>query len=120
MTGVQTCALPICQEEVAKALALQRTFGEAVMQQLSHERLHVGQGLQAVAHISGRQHPKLLAQDAGAAAIVRYRDNGSQSVCVPFQAAQHGGKACSSANGGDPGAFAAGAPVKLILIHRHF
>ena len=68
------------QEEIAEALALQRALSEAVVEQLPHEGLHVGKGLQTVAHVAGGQHPQLLAQDAGAAAVVRHRDDGGEIV----------------------------------------
>ena len=68
------------QEEVAEALALQRALGEAVVEQLPHKGLHVGKSLQAVAHVAGGQHPQLLTQDAGAASVVRHRDDGGKIV----------------------------------------
>ena len=99
------------QEQVAEALPLEGALGEAVVEQLSHQGLHVGQGFQAVSHVPRRQHPQFLAEYAGAAAVVRHRDDGGEVVGVPLQTPQHGGEARSAADGDDLRPLSAGAAI---------
>ena len=70
------------QEQVAEALPRQCSLRETVVQHLPHHRLRVGQGLDAVADVTGRRHPQVLAEHAAAAAVVRHRDNGGNVLRV--------------------------------------
>ena len=64
------------QKQIPEALTLQRPLREPVVEQFAHQRLHVGQSLQAVADIPRGQHTQLLAENARTAAVVRHRHNG--------------------------------------------
>ena len=89
---------------------------KTVAQQLFHDRLHICQSLQAVAQVPGRRHAQVVAEHAGAAAVVRHGDHGGDIVRVVFQAPQHGGKAGAAANGYDMRA-AAGRNAAQFLFH---
>ena len=110
-----------CQEEVPEALASERALRKAVVHQLAHQGLGVSQGLHAVADVPRRKHPQILPQAAGAAAVIRHRDDGGEVFRVVFQAPQHGGKAVAAADGGDPGAVGPGHPIAdPVIFHMAF
>ena len=89
------------QEQIAEALPGQRAVGKAVVEQLLHGGLGIGQRHDAVADIARRQHPQILAQHAGAAAVVGDGDDGGDILRVGLQAPQHGGQAVPAADGCD-------------------
>mgnify|MGYP006885918824 CR=1 FL=1 len=62
------------QKQVAEALACKAPIGKAVIEQLLHGWLRVGQRHNAVADIAGRQHPDVPPQHTAAAAVVRHGD----------------------------------------------
>ena len=99
------------QEKVPEALPGQGPLREAVVHQLAHQGLGIGQGLHAVADVPRRRHAKILPQAAGAAAVVRHRHDGGEVFRVVLQAPQHGGKTVATANGSNAGAVCPGHPV---------
>ena len=60
---------------------------EPVLEQLGDERLGVGEGGDAVAHVARRQDAQLSAQNAGAAAVVGDGDDRREVVGVLLQSA---------------------------------
>ncbi len=79
------------QQQVADRVAAQAGLTvarEAVLQQLGHQRLRVGQGGDAVADVAHRRDAELLAQPAGRPAIVGNRDHGRDVARVLFDPAQ--------------------------------
>ena len=91
------------QKEVPEALPGQGAFRKAVVQQLAHERLRVGQRLHTVADIPRRRHAQVLAQHAGPAAVIGHCHHGGEVFRIVLQSPQHGGKAVSAANDRHPG-----------------
>ena len=87
------------------------------MEQLIHQRLHIGQRFQAVSDIPRRQHTQLLTQHAGAAAVVRYRNDSRQIIGMALQAPQHGAQPCAAADGHDPWPLSAGAAINILFCH---
>jgi len=78
------------EKEVAEALALEAALRKAVGEELFHDGLRVGQGLDAVAHVAGGRHAQVLAEHAAAAAVVGHGDDGRDAARELLQAAQHG------------------------------
>ncbi len=72
---------------------------EAVLKQLLHERLGIGQGEQAGADITGRRHAQRTAQPPRAAAVVGDGNHGGQVAAVFLQLPQHGGEAGPPSHG---------------------
>ena len=109
------------QEQIAEALSRQRPLCEAVMQQLPHHRLRIGQCLHTVPNVTGGRHPQVLPQHSGAAAVVRHGDHGREVFRILLEPPQHVGKAVSAADDGDPGPMSPGHPVgRPLLLHgRH-
>ena len=72
-------------EEVAEGVVVEaRARREAVLHELGHERLGIGQRGDAVADVPGRHDAELLAQPAAAAAVVGHRhDGGDVARCSP-------------------------------------
>ena len=91
------------EEEVAETLSGEAAFTEAVSQQGLNGRFGIGQSLQTVADIARRKHTEFLAQDAGAAAVIRNGDDGGEVCGIFFQTAEHGGQACAAADGDGTG-----------------
>ena len=89
------------QDQVPEGLSSQGALLKAVGEQPLHDRLHVGQGLHAVADIPGGRHADVPAQHAGAAPVVGHSDHRRQVFGVFFQSPQHGGQPCPPADGGD-------------------
>ena len=89
------------KKQIAEALPGQRAVGKAVVEQLLHGGLGIGQRHDAVADIARRQHSQILAQHAGAAAVVGDGDDGGDILRVGLQAPQHGGQAVPAADGRD-------------------
>ena len=88
-------------EQVAEAVALQAAVvGEAVLEELAHQRLVVGERDQAVAQVAGRRHAHVAAQQPGAAAVVGHRHDGGEVAGVRLEAAQQGGEAVAAADRG--------------------
>ena len=76
-------------EQVPEGVVVEPGAGrEAVLHELGHERLGVGQGGDAVADVPGRRDPELLAQAAAAAPVVGQGDDGGDVGRVALQAAQ--------------------------------
>ena len=75
-------------EEVAEGVAVERTFLEAVVEELLHQRLGVGQRDQALAEVAGREDAVLVAQPARGSAVVCDRDDGRQVRRIGLKAAQ--------------------------------
>ena len=90
-----------CQEQIAEALSCQRPLAKAIVHQLGHQRLGIGQSLQTAADVSRRQHSQALPQPTGAAAVVRHGDNGGEVLCIQLQPPQQRGQTRSAANGGN-------------------
>ena len=61
---------------------------------------------------------QVLAQYAGAAAVIRHRDDGGDVFCVLLQAAEHGGKTVPAADHRHPGAVGPGQAVGIPLFHQ--
>ena len=76
------------KEEVSEALTGQGAFRKAVIEQLLHGWLRVGQRHNAVADIAGRQHPEILPEHSGAAAVVGDGHDGRYVLCIALEAAQ--------------------------------
>ncbi len=72
--------------------------GEAILEQLAHHRLVVGQGDQTVAQVAGRRHSHVPAQQPGAAAVVGHRHHGGQVAAVRLESAEERREAASSAD----------------------
>ena len=87
------------KEQIAEALPREATLGEAVVQQLAHRLFRVGECQDAAPDIAGRQHPEILAQRAGAAAVVRNGDDRRDVARIALQSAQHRGQAMPAADG---------------------
>ena len=75
---------------------------EAVLHELGHQRLGVGQGSDAVADVAGRDDPELLAEAAAAAAIVGDGHDGRDVGAVPLQPPQQRREAGAAADRHDP------------------
>ena len=73
-----------------------RVVLEAVLQQGGHRAFGVGERNQAVANVAGRENPKLLAQSARRAAVVRYSHDGDDVGGIAFDTAQHSGQSCTT------------------------
>ena len=71
-------------------------------------------------HIARRQHAEVMAQHARAAAVVRNGHDGGDVLCIALEAAQHGGKPVSPADGGNArlALFRLIEPY-ILLLHRH-
>ncbi len=89
------------EKEIAEALTAQRAVPEPVGEQRLHRRLGVRERLQAVADVAGREHAELLPEHAAAAAVVHDGDDGGNGRGNALQAAQHGGKSGTAADGDD-------------------
>ena len=89
------------KEEVSEALTGQGAFRKAVIEQLLHGWLRVGQRHNAVADIAGRQHPEILPEHSGAAAVVGDGHDGRYVLCIALEAAQHRRKTMPAADGGN-------------------
>ena len=76
--------------------------GEAVLEDLAHQRLRVGQGDDAVADVADRRDPELLAQDARRAAVVGDGHDRGQVAGVLLQPAQQRRQPGPAADRDDP------------------
>ena len=92
------------QQQVAQTLARQRTVCKPVGHQLAHQRLTVGQGLQAVADIAGSSHPQILPQHTGAAAVIRHSNDGGDVAGIQLQTPQQCTQSGSAADAHNFGA----------------
>ena len=63
---------------------------EAVLEEGAHQRLRLGEGGDAVAHVSRREHAHVLAQAAGGAAVVADGDDGGEVGGVLLEAEELG------------------------------
>ena len=77
------------QQQVPKRLACQPPLGEAVGQQLLHQRLRIGQGLHTVADVPRGRHPQILPEHAGATDVIRHGDDGGQVSGIELQAPEN-------------------------------
>ena len=75
---------------------------EAVLEQLAHQRLRVGERDDAVADVADRRDPQLLAQDAGRAAVVGDGDDRGQVARVLLEPAQERREPGSATDRDDP------------------
>ena len=92
-------------EEVPECVVVEaRPLREAVLHQLGHERLRVGQGGNAVADVAGWHDPELLAQASRAAAVIGDRNDRRDVRAVALESAQQRREAGSAAERHDPGA----------------
>jgi hypothetical protein len=72
----------------SRAIGARAVVGEAVLEDLVHHRLRVGQRRDAVADVAHRRDPELGPQHARRPAIVGDRDHGGQVARVLLQPAQ--------------------------------
>ena len=96
------------KKEVAEALASQTAVMEAIVEQIGHDRLHIGKGLNTVSQISRRGHTQILAQKARASAVVGHGDDSSNIPAKMLQAPKHGRQSGAAANGSNPWSAVAG------------
>ena len=89
------------QQQIAQTLTCQRAVGEPVGHQLSHQRLAVGQRLQAAADIAGSGHTQVLPQHTGAAAVVRHGDDGGDIPGIELQTPQQRAQSRAAADAHD-------------------
>ena len=82
--------------------AIRRTHREAVLEQLAHQRLGVGERRDAVADVADRRDAELLAQHAGRAAVVGDRHDRGEVARVLLEAAQERRQAGPAADRHDP------------------
>ena len=76
--------------------------GEAVLEDVVHQRLRVGERRDAVADVADGRDAQRFAQHARRAAVVGDRDDGRQVAGVLLEAAQQRGKPRPAADGHDP------------------
>ena len=86
----------------ARRPRLSADAGEAVLEQLAHERLGVGERGDAVADVADRRDAELLAQDARRAAVVGDGDDRGEVARVLLEPAQEGREAGPAADRDDP------------------
>ena len=90
-------------EQVAEGVVVEAGAGrEAVLHELRHQRLGIGQGGDAVADVARRHDPQLLPQPAARSAVVGDRHDGGDVGRVALQAAQQGGQPGAAADRHDP------------------
>src|SRR5688572_23823295 len=78
------------QEDVAEVVPLEAAFLETVVEELADDGVRFRDGDEALAHVAGRQHAELVAQDARRAAVVGHRDDGRKLHRIFLQAGQQG------------------------------
>jgi hypothetical protein len=66
---------------------------EAVLEEVGHQRLRVGEGGDAVADVAGRDHVQVAAQPAAGAAVIGDGDDGGEVGRVLLEPAQQVGEA---------------------------
>ena len=79
------------QKQIAKTLPGKASVSKAVIEQLLHGWFRVGKRHDAVADITRWKHAEILPEHTGAAAVVRYGDDGCNILRIGFQTPQHGG-----------------------------
>ena len=75
---------------------------EAVLHELGHQRLGIGEGGNAVSNVAGRDDPELLAQPPAAPTVVGDGHDGRDIGAVALQAAQQRREPGPAADGHDP------------------
>ena len=76
-------------------------FGEAVAEQIGHQRFVVGERDQTVANVAGRQHAEFFLQAAGRAAVVAHGYDRGEIARAPLEPAQQRRKPGAAADGDD-------------------
>ncbi len=92
----------VAERVAGEAVRLARGLREAVLEDLAHQRLRVGQRHDAVADVADRRDPELLAQDPGRATIVGDRHDRGQVAGVFLEAAQERGQPGAATDRDDP------------------
>ena len=91
-----------CDEEVAEGVAGKLALAfEAILEELLHQRLGIGQRDETVAQVARRDDAEVLAQPAGRAAVIGDRHDSRDVRGRSLDAAQEHGEAVAAANDGD-------------------
>ena len=105
------------QQQVAQGMTFQPgAAAEAVLEDLSDQRLVIGQCRQAVADVARWQDAGRAAQFTGRTALIGHGDDGGQVASLGLQTPQQGGQSMPAPQGDDLGSAVALAVI-FDLVH---